>query len=181
MSCRSAISALTLVAMACLLLLVFVPAALGQHSSEGAVTITITDASGSLVPGAHLELRDIGTSVARTADTQGAGTYTFVNLPLGTYRLSISKQGFKSQVFDSVIVQATKTTGVSAILAVGALTETVEVTATSAPLIETTSNAIGNVIDVKQIEDLPLQGRDLTAMSTLVPGYTGSLLDGGGT
>ena len=97
MSCRSVISALTLAALACLVSLIFVPAAVGQHGSEGTVTVTVTDPSGSIVPGAHLELRDLGTSVARTADTQGAGTYTFVNLPLGTYRLSISKQGFKDE------------------------------------------------------------------------------------
>src|SRR5581483_3220521 len=142
---------------------------------------TVVDQSGSLVPGAQLELRDLGTGIARSAQSSSSGTYSFVNLPLGTYKLTISKQGFKSQVFDRVIVEGTKTTDINSTLSVGALTETVVVTTTAAPLIETTSNAIGNVIDMKQIEDLPIQGRDLTAMSTLVPGYTGSLRDGGGT
>jgi len=128
-----------------------------------------------------LELRDLATNTARTADTEASGTYTFVNLSLGNYRLSVSKEGFKSQIFDTVIVQATKTTDVSATLTVGALAETVEVTAAAAPLIETTSSAIGNVIDLKQIEDLPIQGRDLTQLTQLVPGYTGTLADGGGT
>jgi hypothetical protein len=113
------------------------PCAWAQHGTEGTVTVTVTDPSGSVVPSAHLELRNLGTNNAITADTQAGGSYAFVNLPLGTYRLSVSKEGFKSQVFDTVIVQATKTTDISATLSVGALAETVEVTAAAAPLIET--------------------------------------------
>ena len=157
------------------------PAAFGQHSTEGTVAVTVLDPSGSIVPGADVELVDLGTGTARKAQTQEAGTYAFVNLPIGTYRLSVSKSGFKSQVFNTVIVQATKTTAVNATLAVGTQSETVEVTATASPVIETTSSAIGTVIDLKQIEDLPIQGRNLTQMTQLVPGYTGTLNDGGGT
>src|SRR5215472_54949 len=157
------------------------PCAWAQHGTEGTVSVTVLDPSGSVVPGAHLELRDLATNTARTADTEASGTYTFVNLSLGNYRLSVSKEGFKAQIFDTVIVQATKTTDVNATLTVGALAETVEVTAAAAPLIETTSSAIGNVIDLKQIEDLPIQGRDLTQLTQMVPGYTGTLADGGGT
>jgi hypothetical protein len=134
-----------------------------------------------VVQGAQLELRDLSTNESRKAETQGNGTYSFVNLSLGTYRLSVSKSGFKTQVFDSILVQATKTTDIGATLTVGALTETVEVTAGASPLVETSSSAIGNVIDLKQIESLPINGRDLTAMTQLVPGYTGTLADGGGT
>jgi hypothetical protein len=181
MSRKSALSSYLSIAASLLTLVWILPVAFAQHGSEGTVSVTVLDPSGSVVPSAHLELRDLGTNLARTADTQQKGIYAFVNLPLGTYRLSVSKEGFKSQVFDTVIVQATKTTDISATLTVGALAETVEVTATAAPLIETTSNAIGNVIDMKQIEDLPVQGRDLTTLTQLVPGYTGSLADGGGT
>jgi len=181
MSRKSALSLYLSIAASLLTLVWVLPSALAQHGSEGTVAVTVLDPSGSVVPDAHLELRDLGTNIARTGDTHAGGTYAFVNLPLGTYKLSVSKKGFKAQVFDTVIVQATKTTDISATLTVGALAETVEVTAAAAPLIETSSNAIGSVIDMKQIEDLPIQGRDLTAMSTLVPGYTGSLLDGGGT
>jgi len=178
----SRVSSILIRFASCLLavLLIALPCAWAQHT-DGTVTVTVLDPSGSIVPGAHLELRNLGTNNAITADTQATGTYAFVNLPLGTYRLSVSKEGFKAQVFDTVIVQATKTTSVSATLSVGALAETVEVTAAAAPLVETASNEIGNVIDLKQIEDLPVQGRDLTTLTQLVPGYTGSLGDGGGT
>lgn len=152
-----------------------------QHGSEGTVAVTVVDPSGSVVQGAQLELVDLGTNETRKGETQSSGTYSFVNLPLGTYKLSVSKAGFKTQVFDSVTVQATKTTDITAPLTVGAHTEVVVVSGGESPLVETTSSAIGTVIDLQQIENLPISGRDLTAMTQLVPGYTGTLADGGGT
>jgi len=178
---RRRVSAYLFLAAAISALVWLLPSAIAQHGSEGTVSVTVLDPSGSVVDGAQLELRDLATNTVRTAQTEGNGGYTFVNLPLGNYKLTVSKQGFKSHVVDTVIVQATKTTDVKATLEVGALTEMVEVTAAASPLIETSSSAIGNVIDLKQIEDLPLQGRNLTTLTQLVPGYTGTLDDGGGT
>jgi hypothetical protein len=155
-------------------LLMGVPAAQAQHGSEGTVTLTVIDPSGSVVQGAQLELQDLTTNDVRKAETQQQGTHTFVNLSLGKYKLTVSKAGFQTQVFTDVIVQAAKTTDISATLKVGTTNETVEVRGGTAPLVETTTNAIGTTIDLKQIEDLPLQNRDLTALSQLVPGYNGT-------
>jgi hypothetical protein len=166
---------------ALILLTVGAPSLWAQHGSEGKVGVTILDQSGSVVKGAQLELRDLATNDLRKAETPEAGTYIFVNLPLGTYKLTVSKTGFKKQEYDAVIVEASKTTDISATLTVGAVSETMVVTSGEAPLVETSASAIGTVIDLKQIEDLPMGGRDLTVMSQLVPGYTGTLADGGGT
>ena len=145
-----------------------------QHGSTGTVTVTVVDPSGSVVQGAQLELRDLATNSARKSETQDMGTYRFVNLELGTYKLTVSKTGFKTAIFDSVVVQATKTTDISATLAVGAVSEVVVVTESGAPLVETSSSAISTVVDLKQIENLPIQGRDLAQLTRLVPGYTGT-------
>ena len=145
-----------------------------QHGSEGTVTVTVSDASGSVVPAAQLELQDLATNDVRKADTRENGTYSFVNLALGKYKLTVSKTGFKSSIFPEIVVQAAQTTDIKAPLTVGAVAETVEVNAGAAPLVETTTNAIGTTVDLKQIEDLPLQGRDLTSLSYLVPGYNGT-------
>src|SRR5215472_4779817 len=150
------------------------PKVQAQRGSEGTVTVTVVDASGSVVPGAQLELQDVATNDVRKADTQENGTYTFVNLALGKYKLTVGKTGFKSSIFTDVVVQAAKTTDIKAPLAVGAVNETVEVTGGTAPLVETTTNAIGTTVDLKQIESLPIQGRDLTSLSYLVPGYNGT-------
>ena len=162
-------------------LLMGAPAAQAQHGSEGTVTVTVLDPSGSVVQGAELQLRDVGTNSVRRASTQEQGVYTFPNLSLGKYTLTVKKQGFQSQEFTDVTVEAAKTTDITATLKVGAISETVQVTGGAAPLVETTTNAIGTTINMKQIEDLPMSGRDLTQMSQLVPGYTGTLADGGGT
>lgn len=158
-----------------------VPSLWAQHGSEGTVTVTVVDETGSVVQNAQLELRDLATNDLRKGDTQDKGTYTFVNLPLGTYQLSIAKAGFKNQVYTTVVVQAAQTTDISATLKVGSVNETVEVEGGSAPLVETTTNSIGTTIDMKQIEDLPIQGRDLGQLSTLIPGYTGGQNNIGGT
>ncbi len=150
-----------------------------QQGTVGSVAVTVVDQSGGVVSGAQLELRDLSTNGLHTAATQNSGTYTFVGLNIGTYSLTITKNGFQKQVFDSVIVQAARITDVKASLQVGVATETVEVHETASPLIETTSDSIGTVIDLKQIEDLPLAGRDLTQLSALVPGTTST--SGGGS
>jgi len=126
-------------------------------------------------------LRDLSTNIVTKAETSDKGTHTFVNLSLGTYSLSVAKGGFKTQNFEAVVVQAAKTTDVNATLTVGTINETVEVTATATPVIETTTNQIGTVVDMKQIENLPIQGRDLAQLSQLVPGYTGGQNNEGGT
>src|SRR5438552_3136525 len=128
MSRKSAVSVFLPFAATLLALFLALPRALAQHGSEGAVTVTVLDPSGSVVPGAQLELRDLATNIVMKAEATEKGTHTFVNLPLGTYKLSVSKAGFKTQSFDTVIVQAGKTTDISSSLAVGAINETVEVT-----------------------------------------------------
>ena len=104
-----------------------------QHGSEGTVTITVLDPSGSVVQGADLELRDIATNSIRKARTQDQGIHTFPNLSLGKYTLTVKKAGFQSQEFTDVIVEAAKTTDITANLKVGAISETVQVTGGTAP------------------------------------------------
>ena len=96
MSRKSMIS--VLLPSAAILLTVFLalPSALAQHGSEGTVTVTVLDPSGSVVPGAQLELRDLATNIVMKAEATEKGTHTFVNLPLGTYKLSVSKAGFQN-------------------------------------------------------------------------------------
>jgi uncharacterized surface anchored protein len=98
-----------------------VPSAQAQHGSEGTVTVTVLDSSGGVVQGAQLELQDLATNDVRRAETQGSGTYTFVNLSLGKYTLKVTKSGFRTQQFPDVVVQAAQTTDIKAALKVGAV------------------------------------------------------------
>ena len=157
----------------CALSISCVPA-LSQAGSQGTVVVTATDSTGAVVPGASLELVDPSTNNVRTGASERTGNYTFVGLPIGTYNLKVSKPGYRTQQLQRIEVDASHTTSVAAVLTVGEVAQVVDVTGASTPLLETSSNAIGTVVDMKQIEDLPLQGRDLTSFSTLVPGYNGT-------
>jgi len=133
----------------------------------------VLDSSGGVVPGATLTLTDVATSEARTAVTLERGNYAFVNLNFGQYKLTVSLQGFQTQNFD-VVVQSARTTDVKATLKTGGVTETVQVAGGVAPIVETSSNAINTTIDLKQIEDLPLAGRNVAQLSQLTAGYNGT-------
>src|SRR6266516_6844282 len=132
---KSAFSFYLPIAASLLSLVCVAPTALAQHGSEGTVTVTVLDPSGSVVAGAQLELRDVSTNIVRKAQTQASGTHTFVNLSLGTYKLTVTKSGFQTQIYDNVISEAARTTDISATLKVGALNETVEVNGGAAPLV----------------------------------------------
>jgi Carboxypeptidase regulatory-like domain len=153
-----------------MLALCLVPSTWAQHGTEGTVTVSVVDPTGGVVQGAQLELRDLTSGDVRTAVTGDRGTYTFVNLSLGKFSLTVTKAGFEKEVFKSVVSQAAQTTDITASLKVGAATITMEVNASATPVMEESSNAIGTTVDLKQIEDLPIEGRDLNQLSTLVPG-----------
>jgi hypothetical protein len=143
------------------------------QETSGGISITVLDPQKAIVPGADLELIDLGTGNVRVGVTQNAGTFNFVNLPIGTYRLTVSMPGFRDIVYDEVIVSSTKTTDISATLEIGAPNEIITVQSV-APLVEATQSTIGTVIDLKNIESLPLVGRDISQLSQIVPGYTGT-------
>jgi hypothetical protein len=147
--------------------------ALAQSGTQGQVVITVEDPSGAVVPGATLTLVEHQTNDTFTAKTNASGDYTFVALPIGVYTLTIGRPGYATKVYSDVIVQAAQTTDLRTQLTVGSTTTTVQVTAENSPELQTTSNAIGTVVDMKQIDDLPILGRDLTALATIVPGFQG--------
>lgn len=144
-----------------------------QHVT-GKVDVTVVDPDGAVVPDAQLILQDLATNYTRTAATQASGIYSFVNLDIGSYKLTVSKPGFQPQEFNPITVSSTKTTALNVKLNVGQATQSVVVEGGVAPVLETTTNTIGTTIDLKQIESLPLSGRDLTQLSRLTPGYNGT-------
>lgn len=159
---------------ACLLLcsLLIIPTAWGQNT-QGTVIVTVFDPDGNVVQGAQLKLTDLGTNDVRNASTRETGSYNFINLNLGSYKLLVSKEGFESKAYD-VIVQAGRITEVKSALKVGSTSSVVEVSGSAAPLVETESSATAMTIVTRQIEDLPIIGRDITVLSQLTAGYNGA-------
>jgi len=144
-----------------------------QSGTQGQVVVTVEDSTGAVVPGATLTLVERQTNDTFAAKTNASGDYTFVALPIGVYSLTIGRSGYATKAYSDVVVQAAQVTDLRAQLTVGSTTQTVQVSGQTSPVIDTSSNAIGTVIDTKQIQDLPLNGRDITALSEIVPGYSG--------
>jgi hypothetical protein len=140
---------------------------------RGRINVTVLDPQHAVVPGATLELVDLATNITTKGVTQAAGSYTFSGLSVGKYKLTVTKPGFRAEVYDQVTVSATISTDIETTLQVGSPTETVTVQAV-VPVVQATSVAIASTIDMKQIQDLPLQGRDISGLARIVPGYTGT-------
>src|SRR5207245_2647425 len=124
--------------------------------TQGSISITVTDPSGARLQAAEVVLQDLATNETRAAATGPAGTYTFAGLPTGNYRLTVTRVGFETHVFESVAVSATRMTDLTAALKVGAVTQQVVVSEQDVPVLETESNAITGTIDMRQVEDLPI-------------------------
>jgi len=135
----------------------------------GSVVGTVTDSSGATVGGATVKLTNLGTNETRTIQTSGSGTYAFPNLTAGTYRVEVEMAGFKHFTQDRVEVQVDLATRVDANMQVGNVTESVVVTSEAPPL-QTDSASLGTTISQQEVESIPLSGRNVNNMLTLVPG-----------
>jgi hypothetical protein len=133
----------------------------------GALSGRITDPTGAVVPGASLAVRNLGTGVNQSAETNHSGFYRFPVLMPGTYSITVSLQGFRD-VQALVRVQVGNTTSQDIRLQVGASADTVKVTGTT-PLLRPEESSDSTVIERSLIEDLPLNGRKYTDFMVLTP------------
>lgn len=147
------------------------------QSSFGTLTGNITDSSGAAVPGAQVTITNAATSEQRKVTTSTEGVYQLLSLPPGQYSLDAEAQGFKHFRQTPVEVQVAQSTHLDVKLAIGAVTEQVEVTA-SAPIIQADSATLGQVVEGKAVQDMPLNGRNVLALVGLIPGV---VMQGGGS
>src|SRR6266576_2101629 len=141
--------------------------AFGQ-STYGSITGSVTDPSGAAVSGANVTLTNAGTSEKHTQTTSEQGTYSFVNVIPGEYRLDIEKTGFKHYAHPNVVVQVQLDTHLETPLTVGAVSETVEVTSETT-LLQTESSSLGQVVEQRKANELPLNGRNIFNLITISP------------
>src|SRR5579864_362634 len=144
----------------------------------GGITGTVTDSSGAVVSGATVSLLGDETKLNRTQTTSTTGSYSFVNLPIGTYSLSFTLQGFQSQNIPSIAVQANRTATVNAELKIGNVSESITVEET--PLINMVDTTNGYVMDKLEIEAVPLPTGSFTGLAILSPGVNAELSSGTG-
>jgi hypothetical protein len=134
----------------------------------GEITGVVTDSTGGVVVNATVTVVNPQTNATRTATTNGSGNYAFPALLPGTYDVKVAAQGFQSEVRNGVQLQVQQEARLDFQLKVGSLTEAVEVTG-GAPLLTTENATVGTVIDNQRIVDLPLNGRNFTALIALSP------------
>ena len=151
------------------ILVVFLSSLLTAQTFRGGIQGTVTDSSGAAIPQAQVKIVSEGTGLERSVITDDNGDYSATELPLGSYSVTASKPGFSTRALTGVQVTVSTNARVDVKLAPGQVQEKVEVTA-EVPIIETASNTLGGTIDEKQVEDLPVNGRDFTKMLTLVAG-----------
>jgi hypothetical protein len=139
------------------------------QSNEGRILGTVTDSQGKIVVGAKVVVTNTGTNAARNLQTNQVGDYVASNLPPGLYNINAEASGFKKVVRADVRLEVGNDLRIDFQLVPGDLSETVRVT-TEAPLITTTNDNIGGSLSNKEINDLPLNGRDYQNLIALRPG-----------
>ena len=138
------------------------------QTTFGSVAGTVTDASGAAVPDASVTLTNVGTADKRTQMSGADGLFTFVNLFPGQYKVDVEKQGFKHFVQASVTVDVQQTTRIDAPLQVGEVSQVVEVTSET-PLLQAETSSLGTVVDQREANELPLNGRNIFNLTTITP------------
>ena len=144
-------------------------AMLPAQTFRGGVQGTVTDPTGAAVAGAQVTVTNIDTGFVRKATCDGQGNYTATELPLVNYSVSASQTGFSTKTVSGVKVEIGSNKRVDIPLTTGFVKETVQVTA-DAPMIETSSDTMGGVIEASTVAEIPLNGRDFTKLLEVVPG-----------
>jgi Carboxypeptidase regulatory-like domain/TonB dependent receptor len=134
----------------------------------------ITDHDGRMVAGVEVQALNTGTNVSYLTDTRETGLYNFPTLPAGTYKVIATKTGFKQGVRPAVELHVSDVISLNFSLQVGSVDQRAIVEG-GAPLVETTSSEMGGLVNSKEIEDLPLNGRNYIDLSLLQAGVTDSL------
>src|SRR6266481_743663 len=156
--------------MTAVLLLLFLSAPpIRAQVDTGSILGTVTDTSGAPVNGAKVTLTNEGTSAALSTSTGPDGGYKFTPVKIGGYKLTASLQGFQTMTQTNIPVNVGADVVINFALKPGSVTEIVEVSA-APPVLETQSGSVGQVVDSRSVNDLPLNGRNFTFLAQLAAG-----------
>jgi outer membrane receptor protein involved in Fe transport len=156
---------------------------LSAQQITGNIRGIVTDPSGALVPGASVTARQSETGLSRETTSDRNGSYVLQELPVGHYRLKAAAKGFEEYVQDGITLDVNQTASVSPHLTVGSEKQQVLVSA-NAELIEPTVTSMGKVVEQRELEDLPLNGRNFAQLGLLQPGVvplTAGIAEAGGS
>ena len=141
---------------------------------RGTILGSVTDTTGATVPKAKVTARNVDTGVERTTETNADGEFIIPELPIGTYTVTIEKEGFQKSVTTDMAVTIASEKRVDTVLKPGQVTQQVTVSGETLPLVETTTNVLGDTLTQNYVKDLPINGRDYDKLIFLAPGVAGS-------
>ena len=143
------------------------------QKTSGTIRGLVSDPSGALVPDVAVVIRNEGTGSARTVNTNAEGEYVAAELPSGTYTVSVKAPGFKEAASVAIVLHVSTTEVLNIQLQVGSTSEQVVVNA-GAVQVQSDNAALGEVVNAEQVQELPLNGRNFTALTLLQPGVSAS-------
>lgn len=158
-------------------------AALAFAQYQAGLQGVVLDAQGAGVPAASVTLKSRETGIVRTTKTNETGGYAIAGLAPGTYTLIAESAGFSKKVYESIVVRAEQTQSLNVELAIGQLADSITVSESATPLLNTQGAAISGTITTREIENLPSFARDPFQLARLAPGVfgNGAIAAGGGT
>ena len=143
----------------------------GQETTSAGIVGQVLDASRAAVPDALVTVMNVGTTASRAAKTDAEGAFSIPNLAPAQYQIRIAKEGFQSAVTEPFDLRIGEIARRTIELRVGSISESVVIEARS-PLLETENGTLSQVIDTKQITELPLNGRNLVQLAALAAGVS---------
>jgi len=150
--------------------LAFVATTAVAQQTVGSIHGTVRDPQGAVVQNAEVTARNVATNLTRTTSTSDGGEYRISDLPPGKYELKITATNFKQTLVSDVVVAVNTDTPQDAKLEVGGASETVTVTGGAEAAVSTTENTVAGVVNTRQIQSLPLNGRNFLDLAQLQPG-----------
>ncbi len=181
---RSAAPVFCLVLLAAAGVVATMPSAAIAQSVSGTILGTVTDPTGAVVPKTKVTVTNEGTALTRTVTTDNNGEYIVPSMPTGRYTVIAEVTGFKTLALSNIELGVDQRARIDLKLEVGAMTESVNITAET-PLVQTSSSELGTTVTNEQIEALPLNGRNFVSLTRTVPGVLrgipGSNIDGAGS
>jgi outer membrane receptor protein involved in Fe transport len=156
------------------LALLLAASAVSAQTFRGSILGTVTDATGAVISGATVKVRNSGTGLERSTQTTTDGNYTLTELPIGTYTVTITQPGFETSVTSNVVVDVATERRVDVSLKTGQASSTVEVSGEILAQVDTTTDTLGGTLTAQTIANIPVNGRDYTKLIYLNPGVAGS-------
>lgn len=153
----------------CVWLLLLFARTLAAQVDSVALSGAVTDASGAIIQDAKIEAVSSATGLRREATTNARGVYQIPALPIGPYKVTITKEGFKPLEFQNVEIAVGQPRTIDARMEVGTISETIQVTATL-ETVNRTSAEVGGLIQAEQIKEIPISGRNWASLMLLAPG-----------